>query len=165
MTGWVRADATGDSTGSARPVDPRDHQRARSPRRSTARCCGGFVDLRSESPEPATALEPVELPELDNGPHFFYGLQWWFFGVLAIFGFVYLVYDELRGGRASARGPLARRPAGAMPARKTGAPDSPQTDATAACRGTASAGRPPATRHHAAGVTSRAGTGCGGGSA
>ena len=23
---------------------------------------------------------PVELPELDNGPHFFYGLQWWFFG-------------------------------------------------------------------------------------
>jgi hypothetical protein len=49
---------------------------------------GGFVDLSSESPAPAQALEPVELPELDNGPHFFYGLQWWFFGVLAIFGFL-----------------------------------------------------------------------------
>ncbi len=53
----------------------------------------------SESPEPATALEPVELPELDNGPHFFYGLQWWFFGALAVFGFFFLIYDEMRGGR------------------------------------------------------------------
>ena len=26
----------------------------------------------------------MELPELDNGPHFFYGLQWWFFGLLAL---------------------------------------------------------------------------------
>ena len=31
---------------------------------------GGWVDLRSESPEPAGAL-PVELPELNKGPHFF----------------------------------------------------------------------------------------------
>ena len=51
---------------------------------------GGFVELRSEDPEPAEALAPVELPDLDNGPHFFYGLQWWFFGVLALFGFGYL---------------------------------------------------------------------------
>ena len=40
------------------------------------------------------------LVELDtatgDGPHFFYGLQWWFFGVLAIFGFFYLAYDERR---------------------------------------------------------------------
>ena len=42
------------------------------------------------------ALAPVELPELDNGPHFFYGLQWWFFGVLALFGFGYLAWDERR---------------------------------------------------------------------
>jgi hypothetical protein len=60
---------------------------------------GGWIDLRSESPEPETPLLPVEMPELDNGPHFFYGLQWWFFGALAIFGFLYLVYDESRGGR------------------------------------------------------------------
>ena len=31
-------------------------------------------------------------------PHFFYGLQWWFFGLLAVGGFLYLVYDEWRGG-------------------------------------------------------------------
>ncbi len=41
----------------------------------------------------------MELPELNNGPHFFYGLQWWFFGVLAVFGFCYLAFDEWRSGR------------------------------------------------------------------
>jgi cytochrome oxidase assembly protein ShyY1 len=60
---------------------------------------GGFIDLRSESPEPETPLMPVEMPELDNGPHFFYGLQWWFFGALAVFGFGYLAYDEWRRAR------------------------------------------------------------------
>ncbi len=60
---------------------------------------GGFVELEGEDGQPAASLEPVELPELDNGPHFFYGLQWWFFGVLAVFGFCYLAYDEWRSRR------------------------------------------------------------------
>ena len=77
---------------------------------------GGWVDLRSESPEPATPLQPVELPELDNGPHFFYGLQWWFFGALAIFGFFYLIYDEWRGGR----GPWGNQEAPAPEPTRTG---------------------------------------------
>ena len=59
----------------------------------------GFVELRSEDPPPATALEPVELPELNNGPHFFYGLQWWFFAALAVFGFFYLAWEERRKAR------------------------------------------------------------------
>jgi len=59
------------------------------------------VELRSEDPPPDVALTPVELPELDNGPHFFYGLQWWFFGLLALFGFGYLAWDERRGPRAA----------------------------------------------------------------
>ena len=104
ITGWARRDATGDSTGvvdqSTRAVNSTEIGEA-----LDREVLGGFVDLSSESPEPAQALEPVELPELDNGPHFFYGLQWWFFGVLAIFGFFYLVYDEVRGGR----GPWGRR--------------------------------------------------------
>ena len=63
-----------------------------------------------------------ELPELDNGPHFFYGLQWWFFGLLAIFGFFYLLYDEWRGGRGAARGARAaeRRQAAGPPEAATG---------------------------------------------
>lgn len=96
VSGWVRADASGDSTrvseGSVRSIS------------STAigaaldlEVYGGFVDLDSEDPAPAEPLAKAELPDLDNGPHFFYGLQWWFFGLLAVFGFGYLLYDEWRG--------------------------------------------------------------------
>jgi cytochrome oxidase assembly protein ShyY1 len=57
---------------------------------------GGFVYLQSESPSTRSALTPNPLPELNDGPHFFYGVQWWFFGALAIVGFFYLLYDERR---------------------------------------------------------------------
>jgi cytochrome oxidase assembly protein ShyY1 len=99
VTGWVRRDATGGATRvselSTRAVSsvrigavlPYDLYR-------------GFLDLDLESPAPAKALGAVELPDdTSNGPHFFYGLQWWFFGALAIFGFCYLLWDELRQRR------------------------------------------------------------------
>ncbi|MCD4535238.1 SURF1 family protein [Nocardioides sp. cx-169] len=100
VTGWVRADGTGSSTA----VTDRSTRAINSKAIGEALgrdVYGGFVELQSEdpAPAPATSLEQVELPELDNGPHFFYGLQWWFFGVLAIFGFFYLMYDEWRGSR------------------------------------------------------------------
>jgi len=98
VTGWVRRDASGDSTA----VTDKSTRSVNSTRIGEAldrEVMGGFIDLRSESPEPAEALMPVEMPEMNNGPHFFYGLQWWFFGALAIFGFCYLIYDEWRGGR------------------------------------------------------------------
>ena len=93
VLGWVRADGTGDATTvtdrSARAVS------------STAIAkildgpvYGGFVDAERETPAPDTPLVKAERPDLGNGPHFFYGLQWWFFGVLAVFGFFYLAYDE-----------------------------------------------------------------------
>ncbi|GAA5119583.1 hypothetical protein GCM10023339_33560 [Alloalcanivorax gelatiniphagus] len=116
VTGWVRSDAEGDSTAvtdnSTRAVDSEQIGEA-----LDREVLGGWVDLRSESPAPAEALLPVELPELDNGPHFFYGLQWWFFGALAIFGFFFLIYDELRGGR----GPRPT-PSGAAAARPSTSP-------------------------------------------
>jgi cytochrome oxidase assembly protein ShyY1 len=105
VTGYVRANGTGDST----------HVDDLSARAISSDTIGpvigrpvyaGFVELRSEDPPPATSLEPVELPELDNGPHFFYGLQWFFFGLLAVFGFFYLLYDEWRNG------PRGERPEG-----------------------------------------------------
>jgi cytochrome oxidase assembly protein ShyY1 len=104
VTGWVRRDAEGDSTHvsgqSTRAVNSEEIGQA-----LDREVLGGWVDLRTESPEPAEALLPVEMPELNNGPHFFYGLQWWFFGALAIFGFLFLIYDEMRGGRNDGRGP------------------------------------------------------------
>jgi cytochrome oxidase assembly protein ShyY1 len=66
----------------------------------------GFLDLASQAPAATKPLGAVELPDdTSNGPHFFYGLQWWFFGAMAVFGFFYLMYDELR-----------RRPDGTGPA-------------------------------------------------
>jgi cytochrome oxidase assembly protein ShyY1 len=95
VEGWVRADATGDSTA----VDDHSTRAVSSATIGPAigqDVYGGFVVLESEDGEPAAGLEPVELPELNNGPHFFYGLQWWFFGLLAVFGFGYLAWDERR---------------------------------------------------------------------
>jgi len=111
VTGWVRSDGSGSST----EVHDQSTRAISSERIGSAlgrEVYGGFVELRSEDPEPAESLEPVELPELDNGPHFFYGLQWWFFGLLAIVGFGYLAYDEWRNGP---RGPRRRQRARSMP--------------------------------------------------
>lgn len=99
VTGWVRRDATGDSTavteGSTRAIS--------SDRIGEAlglELLDGFVELSREEPEPARPLASAELPDLDSGPHFFYGLQWWFFGLLALFGFGYLARDERRKAAA-----------------------------------------------------------------
>jgi cytochrome oxidase assembly protein ShyY1 len=108
VTGYVRTNGTGDSTRvsdlSARAIS----SDAIGPAIGHP-VFGGFVELRSEDPEPATKLAPVELPELNNGPHFFYGLQWWFFGLLAVFGFCYLLYDEWRHGPRGSR-PVRQQP-------------------------------------------------------
>ncbi len=98
VTGYVRVDATGGST---RVTDL-------STRSISSRAIGsvvpyplfgGFLELARQSPRAEKPLAAVELPEINDGPHFFYGLQWWFFGLLAIGGFVYLVYDEWRQRR------------------------------------------------------------------
>jgi cytochrome oxidase assembly protein ShyY1 len=93
VVGWVRADATG----SAATVTDRSARAVSSREIATTLdgpVYGGFVDAQSETPPPDTALVPADLPDLGNGPHFFYGLQWWFFGLLAVVGFGYLAYDE-----------------------------------------------------------------------
>jgi cytochrome oxidase assembly protein ShyY1 len=118
VTGWVRRDAEGDST-AVRSQSTRAVNSVEIGEALDRRVLGGWVDLRTESPEPAEALLPVELPELNNGPHFFYGLQWWFFGALAVFGFVFLVYDELRGGRGPAKPAAAAASKPPAPRRKT----------------------------------------------
>jgi cytochrome oxidase assembly protein ShyY1 len=99
VTGWVRSDATGDATKvselSTRAISSKSLAEV-----MPYPLYRGFVDLAEESPPPAKKLQPTELPDdTSNGPHFFYGLQWWFFGALALFGFCYLVWDEFRQRR------------------------------------------------------------------
>lgn len=113
IQGWVRADAEGDST----VVHDRSTRAISSEQIGAAlgrTVYGGFVVLKSEDGEPAAALEPVELPELSDGPHFFYGLQWWFFGILSVFGFLYLAFDEWRS-RQRGEDPAPTRGAEAVP--------------------------------------------------
>lgn len=103
VTGWVRADGTGASTS----VDELSTRAINSSAVGAAidlPVYTGFLELDTESPAAAAPLVKVELPVLNDGPHFFYGLQWWFFGLLAVSGFFYFMYDEWR------RGPHAGRP-------------------------------------------------------
>jgi len=117
ITGWVRVDGTGDSTrvsdGSTRAISS-----ARIGEALGREVYGGFVDLDEEDPAPDEALERTETPDLGEGPHFFYGLQWWFFGVLAIGGFGYLAWDERRRPRSE----RPARPSREKPPRRTNVP-------------------------------------------
>ncbi|WP_110241398.1 SURF1 family protein [Nocardioides gilvus] len=98
IVGRVRIDATGDAT----KVTEQSTRAISSVQISEAidrPLLGGFVELVEETPDPEVSLKPIDEPEVDEGPHFFYGIQWWFFGALAVFGFFYLLYDEWRDRR------------------------------------------------------------------
>lgn len=109
VTGWARVDADASSTvheESGGVLSARAVSGAAFTKVTDADVFRGWLQLQSESPKATTkpALRTADLPDLGNGPHFFYGLQWWFFGILAVFGFGYLAYDEwavLTGRRVS----------------------------------------------------------------
>jgi cytochrome oxidase assembly protein ShyY1 len=110
ITGWVRQNAGGSSAqvvnASTRAISSTEIASA-----IGVPTYGGFVQLLTESPRPATPLTRAEPPDLSNGPHFFYALQWWFFGILALFGFGYLAWEEVTGRAALRRAQQpARRP-------------------------------------------------------
>ncbi len=96
VTGWWRP----DSGASANAVEPVDGQvRAIS---STAIAptlgrpvYGGYLNLLTQEPAgTAPAFEGEPRPEMGQGPHFFYALQWFFFAALAAFGWLYFAWTE-----------------------------------------------------------------------
>ena len=131
--GWVATDNTGAvpadlparrparstwSAGSG-PTPPAAGSRSRTAPRGRSRAStigetldypvyAGFVDAETETPPPTDEVQRTELPDLGEGPHFFYGLQWWFFGALAVFGFGYLAWDERRQRRRTREAGHAR---------------------------------------------------------
>lgn len=95
IIGWVRVDSD-DSGGRVEPSDGAVRSIS-----STAIEAGlpydlydGFLDLRTEEPSVAPSPQVAEAPDLSGGPSFFYGIQWWFFGLLAIAFGVYFAYAE-----------------------------------------------------------------------
>lgn len=100
VVGWVRADANGDSA----QVEDRSARAVSSAEIAPTlpfEVYTGFVDLDRQSPPAENPLAKTDLPDLSEGPHFFYGLQWWFFAGLALFGFGYLAWDERRKARGA----------------------------------------------------------------
>jgi cytochrome oxidase assembly protein ShyY1 len=99
VLGWVRLDGTGGAT-TVSDLATRAISSSEAAKVLPYPLYGGFLDLHTESPAPATRLGAIELPDdTSEGPHFFYGLQWWFFGLLSVVGFAYLAYDEWRRAR------------------------------------------------------------------
>lgn len=54
----------------------------------------GYVDLTSSDPAQAEGLRALPLPDLSDGPHLSYAVQWIFFAIVAVTGFVLLIRRE-----------------------------------------------------------------------
>ncbi len=54
-----------------------------------------YFELVSEEP-PSPTGTPLAKPELDEGPHLSYALQWFVFALMAIFGYFWLVRNEAK---------------------------------------------------------------------
>ncbi len=53
--------------------------------------------LRMDPPD--TGFQPVSVPELSEGPHFWYAMQWFLFCALAVLGIVVFIRGDLRERR------------------------------------------------------------------
>lgn len=95
VTGWLQADSEAD----ADATTPTDGQVRAISSGGLAPglpypVAGGYLTLLEQSPPAAQQLAPPVPPDLGQGPHFFYGLQWFFFGALALFGWFYFAWTE-----------------------------------------------------------------------
>ncbi|GAA3123089.1 SURF1 family protein [Kribbella aluminosa] len=61
----------------------------------------GYLQITKQDPANDPSFSGFPGPEIDDGPHFFYALQWFFFALLAIGG---LVYFTKTGGRSDKSG-------------------------------------------------------------
>lgn len=60
----------------------------------------GYVTLVESRPSQGDVPVPIPLPEQSDGPHLSYAVQWVFFAVVAVVGFVVLVRREQEYGEA-----------------------------------------------------------------
>jgi cytochrome oxidase assembly protein ShyY1 len=79
---------------------------------------GGYVELVDQRPAPGDSPRLLADPELSEGPHLAYAIQWYLFAVIAIGGVVLLAYDEAHDGQLRSR---MRAGGAAGPHRRDGA--------------------------------------------
>ncbi len=111
ILGYVRRDEQG-STEATTPVPPGNTVRLIN---STAIAgtlpyplVNGFVSLIQVTPAQAGDLTPVTPPELTEGNHFSYAIQWFTFAGMAGLGLVLLIRSDVRAMRRAAQAPATR---------------------------------------------------------
>lgn len=114
LSGWIRVDSGADD----RAIEPSDGQvRAISSEGiETALPYGaypGYVNRLSQQPPADDRLDPEPTPDLGQGPHFFYAMQWYFFAILAVFGWFYFAWTEAHPKRRRGDREPAPSPSGA----------------------------------------------------
>ena len=71
----------------------------------------GYLAATTVDPPQAGGLEPVSLPEMSEGPHFWYAVQWFMFAGLGLTGIVIFIRADLRARRESRRTAPVAEPA------------------------------------------------------
>jgi cytochrome oxidase assembly protein ShyY1 len=64
---------------------------------------GGYLDLVEQDPAAGESPHLLPKPEIDEGPHLGYAIQWYLFALIAIIGLCLLAYDDAHGGRLRQR--------------------------------------------------------------
>jgi cytochrome oxidase assembly protein ShyY1 len=59
----------------------------------------GYIGLLTVQPEQQGGFQPIQLPELSEGPHFWYAVQWFMFTAVAVAGIVVFIRSDLRARR------------------------------------------------------------------
>ena len=59
----------------------------------------GYIGLISSTPGQPGGFEPVRVPEISDGPHFWYAVQWFLFTVIAVAGIVVFIRGDLKDRR------------------------------------------------------------------
>ncbi|WP_203590179.1 SURF1 family protein [Streptomyces sp. SID13031] len=70
----------------------------------------GYLTVEQQVPAADPAFDGFPGPEIDDGPHFFYALQWFFFALLAVGGLVYFSRRDVTGENAGSPDPQAAVP-------------------------------------------------------
>ena len=59
----------------------------------------GYIGLLTVEPQQPGGFQPIQLPELSEGPHFWYAVQWFMFTAVAVAGIVVFIRSDLRARR------------------------------------------------------------------
>ncbi|ADB32774.1 conserved hypothetical protein [Kribbella flavida DSM 17836] len=104
VTGRLRRSEQGGSTSGGTPVDG-TARLISGPGYAAAlglKLYDGYLAVEQQQPAADPAFATLPGPEVDDGPHFFYGLQWFFFALLAIGGLVYFSRQDVQRDDAPA---------------------------------------------------------------